>query len=511
MVSMFRSASDASAFGCSARLAELAAHLPVGRESTNLDPPLTEREWDALCALIGCSPEVRAGMADPIEMRRWPLFVLTKKEVLRGVVGHAFDELRVAFESLASQDPEVFGRYKDRRGEWHHAQVVSGLKRVFPSDIVFESLTYPDPDKPAGHTAELDAAVWWDPFLILVEAKSGQFRLESQLGDVGRLRTDLSNNVADAFRQARRAARYVQSIDEARFVEKGSGRRMLIKRRDVRRTFLITVSLRHLANVATYLACARPLKLFTGTEYPWAVSLADLENIVEYSEGPDIFLHYIERRLAIQQEPTEVIGDELHLFGAYLKTRLPESMFVEEQGQRFTHVQFADSHLMFDEAMEYRRGERPTAPEISLAVPPSVSAILAELRRGEKDPQARWIAHCLLSFGDEHLAALHHIFVTARERRPSAGRFGRAVYSVNNCVICAVTTTDHPPHVLRDQAKYVAVIEKYRRKADLVACFAIDLRESKAPFQTALWVEGKWQYDPPLDRLVQEESAGRLT
>jgi hypothetical protein len=266
------------------------------------------------------------------------------------------------------------------------------------------------------------------------------------------------------------------------------------------------VSLRLLANVVTYPAWANPLGLFAPGEYPWSVSLADLETIVEFAEAPDIFLHYIERRLAAQLAQTETVGDEIRLFGAYLKTRLPESMFFDDQGRRLSMISFADFHLKFDEAMEFRRGERSEAPEICLEVPPSISAILTELRKRQKDPPSRWIAHCLLSLSSDQLKALDQIFTTAGKRRPRPGHFGRAVYCDSGTAICVVTVADHPGWVLREQAKRVAMIEKYRRKADRAACFAIDLRDSERPFLTALWIEGNWVQDETLERFIAEDA-----
>jgi hypothetical protein len=69
-----------------------------------------------------------------------------------------------------------------------------------------------------------------------------------------------------------------------------------------------------------------------------------------------------------------------------------------------------------------------------------------------------------------------------------------------------VTAGDHPGWVLRDQAKRVALIEKYRRKAERAVCFTIDLRDSQRPFLTALWIEGKWEQDPILERLIQKDT-----
>jgi hypothetical protein len=380
------------------------------------------------------------------------------------------------------------------------------LKRIFPEDAVYESLTYPDPDKPAGHTAELDMAVWWEPFLILVEAKSGQFRLESQLGDVGRLRTDLKKNIADAFDQTQRAARYFQSHEECQFVEQNTGRRLLVRKKDIQRIFMATASLRQLANVATYLAWVNPLRLFALGEYPSSVSLADLETVAEFCEGPDVFLHYIERRLAAQLADTETVGDEIRLFGAYLKTRLPESIFFDDHGRRLSMITFADFHLKFDEMMEFRRGEREEAPVIRLEVPPAISAVLAELRIRKNSPSSRWIAHCLLSFSNDQLKALDHVMSAARNKWPRPAHFGRATYSEGGIAICVVTAADRPPWVLREQAKRIAIIEKHRRRLDKTVCFAIDLREKRRPFVTAIWLEGTWVPDKDLDRLVAEDT-----
>jgi hypothetical protein len=141
-------------------------------------------------------------------------------------------------------------------------------------------------------------------------------------------------------------------------------------------------------------------------------------------------LHYIERRLTAPLADTEIVGDEIRLFGAYLKTRLPESIFFDDHGRRLSMISFADSHLKFDEVMEFRRGERSQRPDIRVELPQSISAILAELRKRQKDSSSRWIAHCLLSLSNSQLAALDHELATIRDRWPQPGHFGRAVYCV---------------------------------------------------------------------------------
>lgn len=69
------------------------------------------------------------------------------------------------------------------------------LSRVFGGDAVYQNLTYPDPDHiEHGRETELDAAVRWGPFLLLVEAKARQFRLKGQVGDIKALREDGSSS-----------------------------------------------------------------------------------------------------------------------------------------------------------------------------------------------------------------------------------------------------------------------------------------------------------------------------
>jgi len=80
------------------------------------------------------------------------------------------------------------------------------------------------------------------------------------------------------------------------------------------------------------------------------------------------------------------------------------------------------------------------------------------------------------------------------------------VYSAEGLVVCAVTGADHPARLLRDQAKRVAIIEKYRRKAERAVCFTIDLLDSQRPFLTALWIEGKWEPNEVLDHLIHEDA-----
>ena len=192
-------------------------------------------------------------------------------------------------------------RYQRHAANWLEERVVGYLRRLFPDGDIYKTLDYPDPLQEPGATAELDAAVVWGPFLLLVEAKAKQFRLAGQLGDVGRLRTDLKQNVEEAFDQALRARKYIETTELPVFKERETDRQLVLNKVRFRRVYLLTVSLHGLATLTTRLAALEPLGLFKGNEYPFAISEGDLEILAELCPGPEVFLHYVEKRIALHR------------------------------------------------------------------------------------------------------------------------------------------------------------------------------------------------------------------
>jgi hypothetical protein len=507
-LSQFRSAKEAGLWGYAQKLTESPPDgVPVSRENVRIDPVPTQAEWDAMVQLIGCTVTDRTQMTDPIEMSRRPLFVISGSRVLLRDISNAFDQLWSAFESVARQDQHFYDtQYLRQKSRWLEERAANCLVRLFPTESIYRNVSYPDPGRGTGSTAELDVAVHWPPFLILVEAKAAQFRLESQLGDIGRLRTDIKKNVEDAFEQARRANYYIRSVPEAQFTEQGTGRTLVIRQEAIQRTYLLTVSLHLLGTLATRLAAVRSLGLFQDEEYPWALSIADLDTVTEFCPGPDVFLHYAERRMEVQQEALKFRADELEFWGAYLKTRLQPERIGMKGDREPDFVWLAGFQEPFDFMMEYRRGDRTEAPVIDLEVPEEIRIILNELRRREDDPGARWIAFSLLSLSDRDLGAVAKMFQETKTQRPSPGMLRRATYHGKDVVMSFVATADLTLDQLYAATKQRTLIEKYRRKAARSIGLGIHLMEPARPFHFAIWVEGSWQHDPDFERLIQEET-----
>jgi hypothetical protein len=508
ILSICKDSKTARIFGFVQRLNEVAlVSLPVDRNNLRfIASTALEKEWDAIISLIGMTREKRELMTEPIEVQQKPMFVLSNNRVIIVGVSNALDVLWERFEVVAKSDQSFYdNRYQKKKAKWLEEKASECLSRIFPQNNIYRRLSYPDPDKDDGSTAELDIAVHWGPFIILAEAKAKQFRMESQLGDLGRLRTDIKANVEDAFEQARRAVRYIDKEDNPEFIEISSGRKLSLKKRKISRIYLITVSQHQLAGRATRLAEFRELGLFKDKEYPFSICAADLDTVSQFCEGPDVFLHYIERRLKVQHEHIHMVADELELLGAYLDSRLQAERLWKRDQKSFHGLWLAGFQEQFDLWMRYKRGQKSEPPDIGLKIPDEIKEILVELRNHTDNDDARWIAFSLLSLSDYSLAALASMIRDVRQAKITSGMLRRCTHQEGDTIISIVASMDVPSSSLQERTYFRAVLEKYRRKAFKSVGIGIMVSDTTKPLDCAAWVEGPWQYDEKLEKVVSSD------
>ena len=495
LLQFIKNKNNAWLFGRVKKLNEISPDfLPVSIDDLRKKVPLINSEWNSFLNLIGLEPEIRKKMADLIEMRKTPLFILPDGKVFITNISNALDVLWNCFELVAKNDHKFHsGRYQRSKKEWLEGKVSYILSNIFSEINVYKNLTYLNPDKDSRDIAELDAAVEWGPFLVLVEAKAKQFRLESQLGDVGRLFTDIKKNIEDAFEQAKRAVRYISKAESAEFLEHSSGRKLIINKNRIRRIYLLTISLHHLAGLATRLSTFQDLGLFKDGEYPISIGIGDLEIVKQFCDGPDVFLHYIEKRLELQKRDEEFFADELDLWGAYLDTRLQESRLWGRDGKKFDGVWLSGFSERFDDWMMYRRGDLKQEPVIKLQLPDEILSVLKELRR--HDDNARWVAFALLDMSDNILGAIAQALRELKTAQLTPGMFRRLVYQYGDTVLSIVASLDQPSDLLYKRTATWAILEKYRRKVHRSIGFGVMVLDTSKPFEHAVWGEGPWEYE----------------
>ncbi len=510
LLAVARDAKTASMLGYAARLGMVAKSiLPVRREAIRLeDGAVSTAEWAGLIELIGLTATRRATMDDPIDVQASPLFVLPDDSVVLVDVSTALDALYAAYERIA-ESPSTFPteKYRAWRGKWTQDRVMGHLSHLFPKESLYSQLTYPDPDKPTSVSrAELDAAILWDPFLVLIEVKAHQFRTMEHAGSPGRLYTDLEKNVRSAFEQAARAKRYYEAADEPEFVEADTGRVLRLQKKKIEKVYLTSVSQHLLGEAATHVANIRRIGLFGEHALPFSVSLGDLEVIATHCGSPDVFLHYIERRLEVANSAPATLAGELELFGAYLDDRLQLRGSWSGGAKRPDQIMLAGFSDVFDAYYMYRRGEIDRRPDIKLDVPPVVVELLASLGSQNASRDARWIAFQLL---DLPRAVLTQLETAVREMTAAAfqaGTLRTGVLTADEVSVVVVIGPDQPDAQLRDHMMLRCAEEKYRHRAAKGLGFAFRCRETGAPsliLIAATFDDVPWRHDDELEARVE--------
>lgn len=474
---------------------------------TQLTAGVTRDEWEGMRRLVGLTPESRKSIQLPRDVKERPVYFLSNDRFILIDISSAYDALFEAFDRLTRTSAPFRDKlYVPNLKHWIESEVCEYLRRIFPRDAVYQELTYPDPDKPRGET-ELDAAVVWGPFLVLVEVKGKQFRPRSRIGDPSRLRDDLKDNIEEAFEQAQRATRFLEANASAIFVEKATGRKLIVEKASLLRVFPLSVTLHHFGGLATQLALLKRIGLFKDSAYPWSVALADLDVITTFSRGPDVFLHYVQRRLDLQRSEKNIIGDELDVFGLYLDTRLHPTRFWEKKhkdGEPFTLLCLADGSERFDQWYQAELEGRKERPEIQLKLPPKFAMLLDELRRRDEHG-ARWIAFALLGLSEKAVSQVEADLDNLRNKARPDGQLVRLTINDGELVVSVVSARGLSVHQLHRHTEFRAKIEKYRLRATASVALGINADDASKPFYCACWVEGPWEPDPLLDEALAHE------
>ncbi len=469
---------------------------------------VSETEWEAVAKSVGLTPASRATLSKVVDVQDRPLFFLDAERAfcLHGV--SCFDAVFTFFDNLARNDASLRDRYGRCIADWMELEIERQFHRLFPTAAVIRNACFPDPDNPDGET-EADVVVVWWPFLIVAEAKGKRVAPEALRGSRAKLKQMLDKNIQDAFLQSRRVVRVLERDGRICFKEKTTGRIVEVEQNRLRRVMPISITLQNLSGIPTQLAVTQRLGLFKGNAYPWSVSIDDLDTITCFAASPDVFLHYIERRTAHQSINVGLHGDELDIFGQYLGNRLHPSIY---EGRKEIAEHAGSNTIAFnggDEDFEpfylaEWNGEPPPVTIVGLKVPPPIQAVLLELRNGTDDG-ARWIAFALLGLSHAALGRLASALENLKLNPAQGQRILRTTMREGDVVINVLA---HRGLTEGDFFKNVTIrsrMEHYRAKPRATVTFGIDQRDSSKPFEIAQWVEGPWEHEPVIEKLLAED------
>lgn len=265
-------------------------------------------------------------------------------------------------------------KFERSRGKWLENETAKCLKRVFPSDQVLLNPCYTNGNEMA------DVLVLHDRKALVIQCKSKRLTFEASKGrNFEELKGSLEKAVKDAFKQGDRARQCLLQNSRVTLQFNNSNLWCDIDSKQIDRVYIVVVTATPLQFLATRWASINAeLQLFPTDDYPWCLSISDLEVICEIFPDAVRFLHYVRRRLCIELGKPEVIGDELDLLGMYLNQCL---YFEGDEYKNLDLVGLAEMSKDIDEYMfrKHVLGEPVQRPAV--AEPERFSEFVAALAR----------------------------------------------------------------------------------------------------------------------------------
>jgi len=394
-------------------------------------------------------------------------------------------------------DSAYANAYNQSRGAWLEKKTAKCFKKLFPNNEVWTNPKYPNGDELA------DVIVLHDRKIFIVQCKSKRLRYESVIGkSFETIKDDVEKGIKESFEQAVRARDYISSKEKPE-IKIDDNRILVVDRDQISDIFLMSTTLGSYQNLTTRLANINPaLNLFTDNQYPWAISLFDLEIVSELIDYPSMFIHYAKRRLLVEQTNFELMADEVDLLGFYFEQGLS---FNSDEYKKPTCVSLSGFSSAIDEYMfkKYELGENPQKPKQKM--PDGFEDYLANMER----LGSAYKTDCalrLLDFNYQGRELFLNAIEQSKEKTKKDGGLNSFSTGINE-VSCGFSfiSMDAESDIdkLFRQTVSFAVMKKHATKFKEWVGFGWD-KNSREKIDIAVFLSYNWSNDPVLDKLANE-------
>jgi hypothetical protein len=394
-------------------------------------------------------------------------------------------------------DGAYWPTFAKARGSYLERKTAECLRRVFPLEMTLLNPLYPNGEEMA------DVMVLHDHKILLFQCKSKALTYRARIGaDFDVLRNDVRKAIADSFQQGIRARDYLQANKQARFAV--GEKRFGLDMHQVNGLYLVSVTAMPLQTLAARLANTNSaLELFPLGEYPWSLSLGDLDVITQVLSSPARFLHYALRRRQVEKTPFQVHADEMDYLGFYLS-----------HGMRFDMDDFKgmdDVGLSgFSDDIDrwvyekFERGQNINPPQSPTVE--GFSDFLADVERTGDD----YATDCALALLDLSLGERKSFMEMAMQTKERSGK-DKCLHSFSAVLkggkrglsFLSFDASGDRTEVFKQAAAF-AMMKKYESRCGEWSGFGWDIASTRT-VDVAFFVSQAWAHDAQMERLVKEK------
>jgi len=398
------------------------------------------------------------------------------------------------------KDSRLWERYQKHRADYLVSEGVRLLSETLRHCESYQKLKYELTEDGQLKEYELDGLVLYDRCAFLIEGKAGRMTEPAQRGAQERMVSDLKKLLVESHAQAVRAEKYISASEKPEFYL--PGRRMLrIDKSKLNTVFLVCLTLDPLDTFAPVLYQVAELGIFGNSRLPWAIYLLDLKVIRELIEFPSQFIHYLGRRLRINELGNVEAYDELDWLGHYLS----EGLYFEEISKSaIDGLRLLSYTTSMDAYFMHQTGERAThAPKPSQHLPELFKQIILELEDKHSSGYSEIIC-TLLDMNPATQTKFAKLFKRCRDRTRRDGKMHdfTIILSHTGTGITVMTCRDIHPKEFEIGLQSYCQLKKYQlhRKRWVVIGSHVRL-----PGLAQFWclADGTWEYDAEMEELIK--------
>ena len=275
-----------------------------------------------------------------------------------------------------NKDSRIWERYQKHRADYLVSEGVKLLSEILKHGESYQKLKYKFAEDGQLKEYDLDGLIIYDRCAFLIEGKAGRLTEPAQRGAADRMISDLKKLLVESHEQAVRGEKYISTSEEPIF-QLPDGQTLRIDKSKLNTSFLVSLTLDPLDVFAPVLYQVAELGMFGEGKLPWAIYLLDLKVIRELIEFPSQFIHYLNRRLRINELANIEAYDELDWLGYYFL----EGLYFEEVTKSgVDKLRLLSYTTAMDDYFMYQTGERVTpTPKPSQSMPELFKQIILEL------------------------------------------------------------------------------------------------------------------------------------
>jgi len=258
-------------------------------------------------------PEIR----DPLETN--PLFgapiIKLRNEYLIPTPYYLLHGLSSRLQETLCGDPKYSGRYGRDKGEMLEEWTSEELRLLFPSGKLFRRVRY----KSANSEPDADIIVNYGEYLIFVECTTKGIPQASRKGMPVSIQDTLASSVRKCYLQALRAKRaFVEGRLKLKLDTKPSKLILMIVTDTLYPNLMSEFALARHFGIDSYLD-----HLIEDKEYPYIISIYDLESMRHVADGKT-FMTFLLERLSMYEQPYFLAYDEFDYFILFSKPQYEE-------------------------------------------------------------------------------------------------------------------------------------------------------------------------------------------